>query len=81
MAKKQLNEVLGLDRIMKYVLVGFFGPKVIDAANKRKVLRDPKIRKRINDIHSDLKDLRNDIADITQRQRDIIDKAIAKNIK
>ena len=33
-----LETIFGL--IMVYVLVGFFGPKVLDAANKRKVLKD-----------------------------------------
>tara|TARA_R100000005_G_C4992507_1_gene199702 strand:+ start:276 stop:521 length:246 start_codon:yes stop_codon:yes gene_type:complete len=81
MAKQRLNEVLGLDKIMKYALVGFFGPKVMDKAFKAKVLRDPEVKKKVNDLNKDLQDLRNKIASMSDKNKDIIDKAIAKNLK
>ena len=81
MAKQRLNEVLGLDKIMKYALVGFFGPKVMDKALKAKVLRDPEVKKKVNDLNKDLQDLRNTIANMSDKNKDIIDKAIAKNLK
>jgi len=81
MAKRKLEENLSLDKIMKYALVGFFGPKVMDAAFRKKVLKDPAIKKKLGDLQKDLTGVEDRIAKLKQMKKDALGEQILENLK
>jgi len=81
MAKRKIQETLSLDKIMKYALVGFFGPKVMDAAFRKKVLKDPEIKKKLSDLQKDLSGVEDRLAKLKQMRKDALGEQILENLK
>ena len=81
MAKRKIHETLSLDKVMKYALVGFFGPKVMDAAFRKKVLKDPEIKKKLSDLQKDLSGVQDRIAKLKQMRKDALGEQILENLK
>tara|TARA_B100001094_G_C18192512_1_gene808260 strand:+ start:2475 stop:2747 length:273 start_codon:yes stop_codon:yes gene_type:complete len=81
MAKNKVNEAISLDKIMKYALVGFFGPKVMDSAFRKKVLRDPEIKKKLSDLQGDLTAVEDRLAKIKQIKKSALGEQIIQNLQ